>query len=112
MSFRNEAHGPRPVHRPGIAARVLRNTEYSDVVPQMNRRFSLGPPKQTLATDSGMRTLPSREPSLAWQRTPSPADSQRLPCTSTRKPSNTPTGQIANTSPPDRDLPSDDTLNH
>ena len=38
-------------------------TEYSDVVAQMNRRLRLGPPKTTLATPSGTRTLPSSVPS-------------------------------------------------
>ena len=45
----------------------------------MNRRFSLAPPKQTLATVSGIRILPSSVPSGAWQCTPSPADSHKLP---------------------------------
>src|SRR6185437_13207840 len=47
------------------AARVFRNTEYSDVVAQMKRRLSFGPPKHTLDTLSGTRILPSSEPSLA-----------------------------------------------
>ena len=59
--------------------RVLRNTEYSDVVAQTNSRLSLGPPKHTLETASGIKSLPRSEPSLAWQCTPSPADSHRLP---------------------------------
>ena len=59
--------------------RVLRNTEYSDVVAQTNSRLSLGPPKHTLETASGIKSLPRSEPSLAWHCTPSPADSHRLP---------------------------------
>jgi hypothetical protein len=38
-------------------------TEYSDVVAQTKRRLRRAPPKTTLATVSGMRTLPSRAPS-------------------------------------------------
>src|SRR4051794_19701316 len=48
---------------PGRQPFTVRYTAYSEVVPQMNRRLSLLPPKVTLATISGIRSLPISVPS-------------------------------------------------
>jgi hypothetical protein len=55
-----------------------------------------GPPKVTLATISGTRILPISSPAGVCHWTPSQALIQRLPATSTRKPSGRPGVMSAN----------------
>src|SRR5205085_3123478 len=83
-----------------VAPCAFTYTAYTDVVAQMKRRLRFGPPKHTLATTSGTRTLPIRAPSGAYTCTPSAALVHRLPRVSRRKPSNSPCVHSANSSPP------------
>lgn len=66
---RREPMGNRACQRPADRwqPRVFRYTAYSEVAAQMNSRLRLAPPKQTLATVSAKRSLPSSVPSGAWQ---------------------------------------------
>jgi hypothetical protein len=81
---------PRDV---GVPPRVCTYTADSDVLPVMNSRLRLLPPKHTLEMISGMRIQPMRLPSGANTCTPSkpsptqPMPAHTLPSSSQRMPS-------------------------
>src|SRR3546814_3627916 len=81
----------------------------------MNKRFRYLPPKHKFAHLSGSAIFPKRSPSGEKTRTPSssavpmPQPHQRLPCTSTLKPSGVPSPASNSTRPPLSDRPSVDT---
>jgi hypothetical protein len=91
--LRNEL---RSGHQPPAAPCAFTNSEYSDVLPHMNRRLRWRPPKHTLAQRSGRSMRPIGRPSALNIDTPSrpaspmPQPIQRLPSTSTRRPSGVP----------------------
>src|SRR3546814_10279207 len=81
----------------------------------MNKRLRDMPPKQKIALLPGSAIFPKRSPYGEKTRTPSssavpmPQPHQRLPCTSTLKPSGVPSPASNSTRPPLSDRPSVDT---
>src|SRR5688500_6797786 len=57
---------PLLISQAACAPRVLTYTAYSDWLAVMNKRLRFGPPKHTLAHDSGSRIWPIRSPSAAY----------------------------------------------